>query len=553
MFRTKLQIFLALIALIALLQGAVGLWGLELAGTKVIRGRVASDIHNQFITLSDQKQTLKAWLSRALLMGHTRTLEYREEHTEERRRLTEAMMASLDRIDALALQAKQLDGDRATAARDLEMRQEIVRLLRRSLEELILRLDSLSDSAWAQHPSSLIFDLDQTFDRRDGRDLRSLLRGSIAREESILARQREEADRSLRHVRWLVVGATFSLSLLAFGLAVHFSRALRRPLDSLITGADALKQGRLDHRIPDDRGDEFGIIARRMNAMAEELMLKRRDETTARRELEALVRERTGDLQQALGALQQIDARRRQLFADVSHELRTPTTAIRGEAEITLRGRDKQVDEYKTALRNIADSARQLGVVIDDLLILARTDVDSIALARSPVDAREVLRAALAEARTLGQERGLRWQVVEVPGPLPMQADARRLRQLLMVVLDNAVRYSRDGQTIEVRTELGVDGELSRWWKFVVSDQGIGIAPEDLALVFQRNFRGAHARAHAPNGSGLGLPLADVLCRAHGGRIAIESVLGQGTTVTVTLPLKLPDEGPAADPLALEP
>lgn len=553
MFRTKLKVFLVAVALISLLQGALGLASLSLAGDKVLRGRIASDIHNQFITLSEQKQSLKAWLSRALLMGHTRTQEYREQHVTERRRLTQLMLGSLSRIEQLSEEARSMDGPRSNAERELALRLEAVQLLRQSLLDLVARMDSLSDSAWAQHPTTLIFELDQVFDRRDGEDLRSLLLSSIRREESILARQREEADRSLRHVRWLVSGATLSLSLLAFGLAAYFSRALRQPLDTLIEGADALKHGHLAHRIPDQRGDEFGIIARRMNAMAEELQIKRSDEASARRQLESLVQVRTGELQSALSALQAIDARRRQLFADVSHELRTPTTAIRGEAEITLRGRDKQVEEYKTALRNIADSSRQLGVVIDDLLILARTDVDSIALARGPVDAREVLRTALAEARTLGQERGLNWQVGEPASPLPMLADPQRLRQVFMVVLDNAVRYSQQGQLIEVRVEQDLDAEQRGWWRLVVSDQGIGIAPEDLGHVFKRNFRGAHARAHAPQGSGLGLPLAEVLCRAHGGRIEVESVLGQGTTVTVTLPLQTAGEPELLEPPTHEP
>lgn len=539
MFRTRLQQALAILAVASLLQGALGLWALDVASDKVIRGRVASDIHNAFINLAADKQRLRAWLSRSLLLDV-------QADGVERARLVNAMKANLQRVARLSVETQIMDGSDSLALREHQLREEAVTLLTRSIDELSQRLDALPASGARPDPARLLMDLDAVFDRLDGRDLRSLLAAVISREETALARQREQADASLRTVRNLVVGATLTLSGLAFALALHFSRALRRPLEALITGADALKQGELSHRIPDDRNDEFGQFARRVNAMAAELQQRRQDERDARRQLEELVQGRTAELQQALAALQQIDARRRQLFADISHELRTPTTAIRGEAEITLRGRDKQVDEYKTSLRNIADSARQLGVVIDDLLILARTDVENLALARTPIDAQDVLREALNEAQTLGQERGIHWALEVTPEPLPMLADSRRLRQLLMLILDNAVRYSRDQQTVRVVVRRQPEGGDNPTWLFEVRDQGIGIAPEDVPLVFQRNFRGAHARAHQAQGNGLGLPLADVLCRAHGGKIVLQSELGRGTVVSVTLPLHaLEDATPA--------
>lgn len=546
MFRLRLKTALAVLALISLLQGALGLWALDLAADKVVRGRVASDIHNGFIQLSEHKQRLKAWLAgHALMQDSAASASAQLLHQAERQRLVHQMRRSLDRIDALSGQAGQHDPGDPAVLREHEQRRNDVALLRQSLNELSERLDRLPEAAWRQDPGRLIRDLEQISDRRDGRDLRTMLVASISREEAILHRQREDADRSLRNVRLLLGGATLSLSLLALGCALYFSRALRRPLDALMAGADALKQGDLSHRIPDRRSDEFGIIARRVNAMAAELQQRRSDEAHARRRLEDLVQERTGELQQALTALQQIDARRRQLFGDISHELRTPTTAIRGEAEITLRGRDKAIDEYKMALRNIADSSRQLGVVIDDLLILARTDVENLALSREPLDAQTVVQAALAEARTLGQERGIRWAVQPSPVPLPMLADARRLRQLLMLVLDNAVRYSRDGQEIAVAARILQDTPEWPQWQFEVRDGGIGIAPDDLPHVFKRNFRGANARSHLPQGTGLGLPLADVLCRAHGGSIAIDSELGRGTTVRINLPLLAAADAPS--------
>jgi signal transduction histidine kinase len=318
---------------------------------------------------------------------------------------------------------------------------------------------------------------------------------------------------------------------------VYFGRALRRPLDALSAGARALQQGQLQHRIDLTGGDEFAEVARSMNAMAEELELHRQREVQQRQVLEATVRERTAELHQANESLRRTDVRRRQLLADISHELRTPTTAIRGEAEVTLRGRERPVGEYREALGRIVEISRQLGGVIDDLLAMARTDMETFSLARQPVALQTPLLDALSQAAAVAAEHG----VVLKPESQPAVAvrvfgDAQRLTQLLMLLLDNAIRYSHPGGL--VRWRMDVHNEVV---EVRVMDEGIGIAPEELSQVFERHFRGDHARRHRASGSGLGLPIARALAQAHGGSLELLSPCpeagGRGTCALLRLPL----------------
>ncbi|WP_310567010.1 sensor histidine kinase, partial [Hydrogenophaga sp.] len=186
------------------------------------------------------------------------------------------------------------------------------------------------------------------------------------------------------------------------------------------------------------------------------------------------VQARTTELSAALAALQQVDQRRRQLFADVSHELRTPATAIRGEAQVALRGRDKPIEEYKDSLRRVADTAAQLGQVIDDLLVVAREDIDALAVRREPIDLRDPIAAALEQARGLAGSQQVR--VESAPPPvhaMPVLGDAPRLQQLLAVLLDNAVRYSRPGGMVRLQVEPLQPQDQPPQWDLRVEDRGI--------------------------------------------------------------------------------
>jgi signal transduction histidine kinase len=533
MFRKRLQGALAVLALAAVVQGAVAWWAVDVASLNVLRGRVASDVLAGFLELSAAKQRLRAWVSQAMLGGTADPLV--------RDRLYADMAGTMVRLQSLATQARTLARESGESVDLYAERDAALGVLDRSLLEMRQAVGSLPPPGSAPVTRSEAFErVQRIFDTSQGQDLRTLLAENIAREQFAVTREREAANRSLSLVRGVAFGATFTLACAAVAFALYFAGALRRPFDELRAGAEALQRGDLEYRIPELGPGEFGGLARTVNALAGEIAQSRKREDEARLRLEGLVQARTAELQQALHTVQLIDARRRQLFADISHELRTPTTAIRGEAEITLRGRDKPLEEYKAALERIVDASRHVGAVIDDLLAIARSDLDTLALRREVVAVESVLDEALGQARALARGRGIAIEHAvepEVDGAR-VSGDPQRLRQLFMVVFDNAIRYSHPGGRIDVRCWLGpgVEDPAVRWW-LEVRDEGIGIEPDDLPHVFERHFRSERARAHRPDGSGLGLPIARELVRSHGGDVALASVPGAGTRLTLHLPL----------------
>jgi len=523
MFRQRLSLALVFLALAFLLQGALAWWAVDSARAQVMRGRVASDLLQGHLELSAHKQRLRSWALQALMQTGGDAAE-RDAHIS-------AMHRSLDELDALSAQAAALQGGAARATLARQERSETLRILRRSLQELDGALQDIRPLPVDADPGATWNALNRVFESSQGQDLRDLVAQTIGQERSAVAHERQAADRALMWLAGGVLIASSGIALVATVLALYFARALRQPLNNLNTGAQALQRGELQHRMDERGADEFAAVARTLNAMAVELQQHRERETQARHELEQQVQTRTAELEQALQSLQRIDASRRQLFADISHELRTPTTAIRGEAEIALRGKPKPTEEYLEALRRINETATQLGRVIDDLLTMARSDTQSLSVHLQRVTAVLPVQDALQQIQPMALTRAVQidWSNA-APAPLEVWADGSRMRQLLVLLLDNAVRYSNAGARVQLRT--AVDGDA---WVAEVSDQGIGIPVDELPHVFERHYRGEHARRHRADGSGLGLPLARALASAQGGSLRITSNVGQGTTATLRL------------------
>ncbi len=523
MFRRRLLLALSLLATAVVLQGLAATAAVGVAEHQVQRGRVASDIQRGFVELSATKQRLRTWVAQHQQgAGASPAL---------RGQLQAEMRQQVQRLQTLSAELLRLDDSAASRQEHLQ-RQDALAVLADSLGDLEQAVNGAAPLQPGADAGQAWQALSAVFDRAQGRDLRQLLADSSRREAAAVARERAAADRALGRMRALWLGTAATLALAALAAAVYFTRALRRPLDQLSQGALALQQGQLQHRIPEQGADEFTPVARSMNAMAAELEQHRQSEARDRQRLEAQVEDRTAELSEALLALQHAEARRRQLFADISHELRTPTTAIRGEAEVTLRGADRPAEEYRAALTRIVETSRQLGGVIDDLLAMARSDIDALSLVRRPLDLAQPYAEAVAQAQALATERGVALQAEDAArGHSLVLGDAQRLRQLLLALLDNAIRYSRPGGTVSV--QLRPEGSE---WCVDVQDQGIGIPAHELPQVFDRHFRGSAARRHRPDGSGLGLPIARALAQAHGGRLQLASPPGQGTLARLVLP-----------------
>ncbi len=498
------------------------------AERQVVRGRIASDILQRFVELSATKQRLRSWVTEHQI-GAGGDLA-------ERDALEQRMRAALGELANLTQQASDA-GLAAEATDEQAARRDALQALEGSVASLNLAIRQTPLLAPEVSAREAWDTLSTVFEQSDGRDLRQIVATSIEREKAAMERERAAADASLARMRTWWMGTALVLALGALAATAYFGRALRRPLHALSAGAQALQQGQLQHRIDPSGGDEFAEVASSMNAMAEELEQHRRREAQQRQLLEATVRERTMDLHQANESLRRTDVRRRQLLADISHELRTPTTAIRGEAEVTLRGRERPVAEYREALGRIVDVSRQLGTVIDDLLAMARTDMETFSLVRQPVALHKALLDALSQAAALAAEHGVSLKSEGTPAERSkVFGDAQRLTQLLMLLLDNAIRYSQPGGQVRWQMEQKDNAVEIR-----VMDEGIGIPSAELPQVFERHFRGIAARRHRASGSGLGLPIARALALAHGGSLQLLSPCNAtgdgGTCAVLTLPL----------------
>ena len=532
MFRLRLSLaFAALVALVCI-QAAFVHWGSVRVHSHAQHSRLASDILSELLALSANKQRLRVWASQQL-MGADASLDVRD-------RLLAQMQSSAGNLKELA--ARDLDAQSELAARDgapvpPEVHQlvAVTELLDDNIAAVRSRLVQLTPLERGAEFSTVWRELNEVFDKARGRDLRELINGAIERQREAVPAARAITERGLDLLR-LQAGIMVLVTLVAAAvLAMHMGRRLQRPLDRLLAGIKALQAGELEHRVALGSNDEFDRVAGHFNAMAAELQQHRSDADAARHRLEDAVQARTRELSSAHDALQHVDARRRQLFADLGHELRTPATAIRGEAEVALRGADKPADEYKQTLSRIVGGVKQLAGVIDDLLLIARAEAEQLSMHFDAVDLLALLRDAAEQAEALGAQHEVSVQL-DVPAnasgmPATVHADADRLRQAVVIALDNAVRYSRRGGTVR----LGWQPRDDRM-DIMVIDEGIGIDAEELPLVFERFVRGHRARVHRPDGTGIGLSIAQAIVRAHRGEIRIESRIDRGTTVWIELP-----------------
>jgi signal transduction histidine kinase len=333
-------------------------------------------------------------------------------------------------------------------------------------------------------------------------------------------------------------------ALLVGGIGFWLLRKVKRPIERLLEGTRQIATGNLGHRIRLEGRDELARVAASFNRMAVDLEGQRAALMRAQAGLEQKVRERTGELERANLTLQRLDELRRRMFADISHELRTPLTIISGEAEVTLRSRNAGIDDHRAALGRIVDLTGQVAHLVEDLMLLARADAEGLQIRRAPVAIEAVLREAAEDLRALADGHQIAFALRLPDGAShSVDADPARLAQLLLILVDNACRYTEAGGRIGVALEIrGPQAVLQ------VSDSGIGIPAHEAGAVFDRYFRGERARRMAPKGSGLGLHVARTIAEAHDGSLAIDSEPGRGTTVTLSLPLLRPGQDDHADP-----
>jgi signal transduction histidine kinase len=240
-----------------------------------------------------------------------------------------------------------------------------------------------------------------------------------------------------------------------------------------------------------------------------------------------------------LASLEEAYRAQQRFVADAAHELRAPLTAIQGNIELLARVPDMPSDDRSEAMSYLDREAARLARLVNELLTLARADAGQT-VERRPVELDEVVLEAVAEMRAVSHGERL---AVDAAEPVAVSGDSSRLKQLVLILLDNALRYTPDDGAIRVRlARAGGDGVLE------VADNGMGIPEDALPHIFERFYRADPARGRDPGGSGLGLAIARWIVEQHEGQIAAESTEGQGTVITVRLPL-LPAPEPQAGAL----
>jgi two-component system, OmpR family, sensor kinase len=271
------------------------------------------------------------------------------------------------------------------------------------------------------------------------------------------------------------------------------------------------------------------------------------------------VGELAGTFDDMLASIEHVTNAQRRFVADASHELRAPLTSIKGNLEFLRMARNAPEDARGEAVEDAYAEAERMTRLVNDLLLLARADAaaggapgsgaarldDQMRGRREPVEldqlAMDIFRNARAQIQA-GRKTRLQIAISRLE-PVAVLADPGQLRQVMMILLDNAIKYTPEGGKVRI-SATREDGQAA----ISVSDSGIGIEPEVLPHIFERFYRGDSARARDEHGSGLGLAIADWIVRAHNGEIRVTSEPGKGSTFSVLLPvLKRPGEQSSAN------
>ncbi|MCF6458701.1 HAMP domain-containing sensor histidine kinase [Pseudoalteromonas sp. MMG024] len=333
---------------------------------------------------------------------------------------------------------------------------------------------------------------------------------------------------SERNNRYLAI-ALGLLSLFMMLTIWFFWQRISKATKQLQFAASQFTAGKLEHRIPKLKDTEFAKLADALNFMASELKTKQTELGEAKLQLEEKVQERTKALALSNEKLAYVDKQRRQFLADISHELRTPLTIIRGESEILLRSHSENVDDYLETLVAVVDQVSHTTALIDDLMLVARSSAGELRLSCSEVNLSKLIQDLCYVYRRKAQERK-QDIVFDISEEISLELDERRIRQVLMILLENALSYSTEHAITEVKV-------LCRQQVVIIKiiDAGQGVTKQELENIFERFYRSN--RSNTP-GSGLGLPVAKAIVDAHGGHISLKSnASGVGSVATILLPL----------------
>jgi two-component system, OmpR family, sensor kinase len=321
----------------------------------------------------------------------------------------------------------------------------------------------------------------------------------------VIALPLDEVQRTLR--RLVAVEVVVAVVVLAGlgGLGWWLIGVGLRPLERMSRTANAIAAGDLSQRVkPATATTEVGRLGLALNTMLEQI-------------------------EHAFAERQASEARLRQFAADASHELRTPLTSIRGYAELFRRGADQHPDDLAKAMRRIEDEAARMGILVDDLLLLARLDQGRPPV-RASVDVTQLARDAVDDARAAHPRHVV---TLSTNGSVALIGDEQQLRQVVGNLLTNACTHTPDGTPVHVVVRPDDSDALIE-----VSDEGPGLTDAERQHVFEQFWRADAARQRVTGGAGLGLAIVHAVAAAHGGSASVDSTPGQGATFRVRIPMR---------------
>lgn len=331
----------------------------------------------------------------------------------------------------------------------------------------------------------------------------------------IVAAPLGDVSATLDRLLLIEIAVTAAVVAAIVGLGLLLVRVGLRPLQRIEDTAAAIAAGQLDRRVEDaDRRTEVGRLGLALNAM--------------------LTR-----IEQAFAEQEASEARLRRFIADASHELRTPLASIRAYAELFERGAREHPDDLERAMAGIERESRRMGLLVDDLLLLARLD-QGRPLERRPFDLAALAGEAVDAARMLDPGRRLE---LRASRPVPVVGDRERLLRLLDNLLANVRTHTPAGTGADVRVGLDADGSAL----VEVADEGRGLSEEQRARVFERFYRIDSSRSRDAGGAGLGLAIVQAIAEAHDGTVAVADTPDGGACFRVRLPAPAP-AGPGCIP-----
>jgi len=304
-------------------------------------------------------------------------------------------------------------------------------------------------------------------------------------------------QRYLSHVNTSLLIAGVVGAAVAILLGLFLTRQFTKPIRALKKGASRIARGDLAYRVEVKSGDEFGELAKSFNSMA--------------------------------ASLDSSEQSRRRLFADIAHELRTPLSVIEGTVDAML---DGVYEPSPDNINSIKEETDVLTRLVGELRDLTLAESGHLKLEIEPTNLAEMVQRRVSQAEVIARGKNVNLRTDIAEGLPEIEADGRRIEQVVANLLDNALNHTPSGGSVTIAASREKDGILVS-----VSDTGEGIPPEHLPYIFERFYRVDDARSRKTGGAGLGLAIAKQMVELHGGRIWVESEAGKGSKFSFTLPV----------------